>query len=525
MIDKTNFEEVKEKLIALINQLGRIPKDKEIFNSKIIGDMRPIKRHFKQLGYDDWADYYREKGYKKINDIKVGDTYKNPHKINFEDIMIIIEDFYNCNNRYPVSMDFNTYYNEMPSFNKVTTILKENNIIWTQFIEGFGRFYPDTNKYDEYLKKFVSISTELNRALKYAELLKNDYNLPNANWFIKHCPDKNVTNYNQFIEYVGFKPRYNMSKELAIKLILEMQSKLNRPLMLEDFNDLMNDENKTIGISTINTHWGTMNKMKEELGLEIVQESMIDRQRSEEQMIEDMKFFISELGRLPTVLEINNNKNMVNACTYHNYFGGINNVFLTLGYVPNKKDISQHLTNEEIIQIYKDFVEDLNFTPTHDYCKRVYKLPSPKTVIRRLNCSWNDFMQMIGCVPNSSNKRGDICYAQDNTLCFSSAECLIHNYFLYNNINILSKEFFYRDLVEDNKELRDFIGYKRCDWILQHKNKFYIVEYFGLMGNYDYDERHATKLEFINKAGFQDNFIAIYPKDLARLNEIFNILK
>jgi len=46
-----------------------------------------------------------------------------------------------------------------------------------------------------------------------------------------------------------------------------MQSKLDRPLMKKDFTNPSQD---SIGVGMIKTHWGSMNKMKEELGLVIV---------------------------------------------------------------------------------------------------------------------------------------------------------------------------------------------------------------------------------------------------------------
>jgi len=45
------------------------------------------------------------------------------------------------------------------------------------------------------------------------------------------------------------------------------------------------------------------------------------------------------------------------------------------------------------------------------------------------------------------------------------------------------------------------------------------------MGHYDYNKRHEIKLEFINKANLKDNFIAVYPKDLNKLDSIFSFLK
>ena len=79
--------------------------------------------------------------------------------------------------------------------------------------------------------------------------------------------------------------------------------------------------------------------MKEDLGLEIIQEDMISKQKSKEDMLDDLQNFIDEIGRLPLSREIDENLN-VNSCgSYYKYFGGINNAFITLGYIPNKNQL------------------------------------------------------------------------------------------------------------------------------------------------------------------------------------------
>jgi len=65
-----------------------------------------------------------------------------------------------------------------------------------------------------------------------------------------------------------------------------MQKILDRPLMYDDFRDPKDNE---IGITQIRKYWGSMNKMKEELGLEIIQESMIDRQINLEEAEQHIK--------------------------------------------------------------------------------------------------------------------------------------------------------------------------------------------------------------------------------------------
>jgi len=66
--------------------------------------------------------------------------------------------------------------------------------------------------YSKMVELYKKISDEKGYAIKYRELFGNEYGLPNSAWFVKHCPDKSITNYSKFIEWCGFKPRYTMSK-------------------------------------------------------------------------------------------------------------------------------------------------------------------------------------------------------------------------------------------------------------------------------------------------------------------------
>jgi len=388
-------------------------------------------------------------------------------------------------------------------------------------------------KYTE--NELLNLLTEYINKYGYPEDKRKTFRSKNNLPAYKVYSERFGDNLADIIELCGFKlsedDRYiiehrcrknEINKEQAINIIYKMQKQLDVPLIYDDFRG-SNTKNH-ISINDIIRIWGSMNNMKEELGLIINQESMIDKMKSKEEMLEDMKFFINQLNRLPSTKEINENKNMLNCTAYHRYFGGINNVFMELGYIPNKKLISLHMTNEDIINIYKEFIEDKNITPSYYYCQHVYKLPSPKTIIRRFNCSWNEFILMLGFEPNEQNKYGTICNANDGTLCFSTQECIIHNYFLKLDLQNLDKECLYRDFV-NNDTLINICGYKRCDWMFEYNNKVYIIEYFSLIGNKKYEKRVKVKIDIISKAKLQDNFIALYPKDINKLDEIFGFMK
>lgn len=78
----------------------------------------------------------------------------------------------------------------------------------------------------------------------------------------------------------------DLSKDDCIKIIFEMQNNQQRPLKYDDFR---NPNSDTIGITFIRRYWKTFNNMKKELGLEVIQESMMDKQKPLDEMIEDIK--------------------------------------------------------------------------------------------------------------------------------------------------------------------------------------------------------------------------------------------
>lgn len=102
----------------------------------------------------------------------------------------------------------------------------------------------------------------------------------------------------------------NLSKDDCIKVIMKMQSKLDRPLEYKDFK---NPKIGEIGIISVKKYWGTLNKMKKDLGLEITQESMIDKQLSKEDFdktVQNIIDYLRDENRdFTTTREINDNNN------------------------------------------------------------------------------------------------------------------------------------------------------------------------------------------------------------------------
>jgi len=531
MPSKINYEEKVLEIEELCKTNGYIPSTRDLMESKVLSDFRRLNKYVQSKGYDNWQDYFRNLGYtssiEKKDDLKVGNKYVRTIKLTLEDLKILYREFKDKYKKLPTSIDCNSRQYNLPTWDMVSKILKENNSTLNDFYISLGKTDIYSEEYlIELLKKYID---------KYGiphskrSSFGTKYGIPAYKTYASYFGDDLA----HIIELTGFQlteeEKYKIqtrcrksekSKDEIIKIVLDMQRKINKPLMYDDFRNPTKD---TIGITEIKKYFGSMNKMKEELGLEIIQENMYDKVKSKDEMLSDMQNFINELGRIPTSDEIDSNKNILNACTYYNYFGGINNVFLQLGYTPNKKLISLHMTDDEIKEIYKDFIEECGHTPAFDYCKDIYKLPAPITVLRRFNCTWNEFIIMLGFEPNDAFNRGVICYADDGTQCLSFQEYIIHNYLLKKNITI-EKEYFYRDLTEENK-LKEKCGYKRLDWKIQYNNQQYYIENFGLYGNATYDKRHDYKLQLVKDLNIESNFIAIYPKDISKLDEVFSFLQ
>lgn len=176
----------------------------------------------------------------------------------------------------------------------------------------------DVEKYNEYVKGYIQKSEEQDRPISHDKL--RFFDLPDGRWLVKHCPDKSVKTYSDFVAWCGFLTHHAtfnvLTKERAVELIYKMQAKLNRPLKYDDFRGY---GCYRVPIEYIRKTWGTLNKMKEELGLEINQESMMDKQLTKESfdnMINDICQFVSDEGRnFITTREIDEHNEWSNADT------------------------------------------------------------------------------------------------------------------------------------------------------------------------------------------------------------------
>lgn len=175
--------------------------------------------------------------------------------------------------------------------------------------------------YDYYVKEFIRKSEDFGKPITHSKLRKEPFCLPDARWYVKHCPDESVTSWSEFVDWCGFIAKGKTpSKEKVTELIYKLQEELDRPLMYDDFRG---SGCYHVPIEIIRNYWGTVNKMKEELGLEIIQESMTDKHLSKEEfenMLLEIQDYVFSDGRdFITTKEINSNSKWLDSNTLRKY--------------------------------------------------------------------------------------------------------------------------------------------------------------------------------------------------------------
>ena len=90
--------------------------------------------------------------------------------------------------------------------------------------------------YDYYVQEYIRKSEELGKPISHAMLRKDPFNLPDARWYVKNCPNESVKTWADFVDWCGFVVKgKNPTKEKVIKLIYKLQNETNHPLMYDDF--------------------------------------------------------------------------------------------------------------------------------------------------------------------------------------------------------------------------------------------------------------------------------------------------
>lgn len=257
-----------------------------------------------------------------------------------------------------------------------------------QFLIRKLRAYIELNGYPTCKKEIFKPENNLPTLNMYENYIGGDL----SNW-IELCGYK-LSDEEKYEIQIRSRKKIDLSKDKCIQIIYDMQKKLDRPLMYDDFRHPTKD---TIGITYIKKYWGSLNKMKEALGLEIIQESMSDKMLTKDQfdsIIEQIALDLLNSGRnFITTREINRNKKYPNYLTldkschsyynigivehaqkYNIYFGkqghGINYIFEDGEHTTSQFEymFSNYLKNNGFLY-NKDYFRDVKYSSFIKDCK------------------------------------------------------------------------------------------------------------------------------------------------------------
>jgi hypothetical protein len=198
--------------------------------------------------------------------LKVGNKYIPSVEVTYDDLVILYKQYIDVYNEVPIYSKCDSKHN-MPQGRIINRVLKENNITYNDFLLQFGKVShvrTQSKDYDLYIEKFKKVSDELGRALTQAELFNNKYGLPNPNWFIKYCPDKNVKSYNDFVLWSGYNSnKPEKDKDFVIKTLIRLEKELDRPITRYDISY----EKTGFSMTVLKRLFGGLKKAKKEIGL------------------------------------------------------------------------------------------------------------------------------------------------------------------------------------------------------------------------------------------------------------------
>lgn len=106
MRESNNKDKVFLDLLNLCKELGRMPYEQELYDNKIVGCVKTLKRYCKEVGYKDYKDFCRKNGYRSEYDIIVNDIIIPQSDLSLDILINIYKNFNNVFGRFPESKDF-----------------------------------------------------------------------------------------------------------------------------------------------------------------------------------------------------------------------------------------------------------------------------------------------------------------------------------------------------------------------------------------------------------------------------------
>lgn len=193
-------------------------------------------------------------------------------------------------------------FDVMPTAKLNVGTFKDNKEKIQKFLVRKLKSYVESNGYPQNKKLAFKPKNKMPTLRMYEEYLDGDL----VDW-LELCGYK-LSNEEKYEMRTRGGQNKNYTKDDCISIIMNMQKHLDRPLEYKDFKYPTPD---TLGVTHIKKYWGSVNKMKKELGLEIVQENMMDKQLTKDDFDKEVHYivnFIKSDGRsFITTREINEN--------------------------------------------------------------------------------------------------------------------------------------------------------------------------------------------------------------------------
>ena len=186
-------------------------------------------------------------------------------EVTYDDLVILYEQYIEKYGEVPTYTTCDLKHN-MPQGRIITRVLKENNITYNDFLLQFGKVShvrTESKDYQLYVDKYIKYSKEKGSYIQDCELMNNTLGLPSPRWFVKYCPNENVKTFTDFVQWCGFETIHRLTKDEVSEKLLELQNKLNRPII----NDDVTPDNVGFSMIVVNRLFGTLGKAKEEIGL------------------------------------------------------------------------------------------------------------------------------------------------------------------------------------------------------------------------------------------------------------------